>query len=76
MSMASYFSLLCCLNLFLSQSFHKTLVYKNKPHHVCRPLGGGSFSPPDVSHLCWDGLLTGVTGHHGEAPQSVQETSH
>lgn len=33
-------------------------------------------SPPDVSHLSWDRLLTGFTGHHCEAPQSVQETSH
>lgn len=33
-------------------------------------------SPPNVSHLCWDGLLTGFTGHHGKAAHSVQEPPH
>lgn len=32
--------------------------------------------PPDISHLCWDGLLTGFTGHHGKTPNSIEESSH
>lgn len=92
LSVASDFSLLCCLNFFkqirgyhvillVGWNFSVKLFYFSRcdpiliTHHVYWASEGG-LSPPDVSHLCWDGLLTGFTGHHGKAPHSVQETSH
>lgn len=33
-------------------------------------------SPPDVRHLCGDGLLARFTGRHGKAPQGVEKAPH